>query len=86
MARRWVHRVLAARIPLDRPGWEVRVYIKTWPDATSCIDIQKWVQREGGAWSFYSPAQYVQIPLPVAQRVLGSVGAIHLPAPPEATQ
>ena len=72
--RAWTERVLLHTIPLDKEGWYLRVYRKTWRDGSQCIDIQKWVKRDDGSMSFYKPSQYLQIPISIAGTVVEALG------------
>jgi hypothetical protein len=55
---RWKERSLIREIPLDKPGWTLRVHRLRWPDDSECFQLSKYVNG-----TMYQPPQYVQSPI-----------------------
>lgn len=69
-SRAWKHRKLIGVAALDKDGFELRLYLKTWQDNSQCFEVQKWAEKNGRMTPYW-PLQSVQIPV-------GSVPAIAL--------
>lgn len=70
--KRWLDRQLLLSLPLDVPGWSMKVHLITWLDGSRCVQVMKYATLHrtttaGRPYTIeapYKPMQYVQIPLP----------------------
>ncbi len=49
-------------LPLDKPGFFLRLERRYWQDGSSCLHIAKWARNGAGKATMYYPLQYVQVP------------------------
>jgi hypothetical protein len=75
---KWKARELLYVVPSDKPGIEIRVYLKTWQDDSRCVELQKWARNEAGKVTPYWPLQMLQISTDVYKTTIAAFDAARL--------